>query len=183
MKKIIYVSTFFLMLSCNKKEENSKIVATKTESSKALEATITKKHLDTVAKENSKEEIETILSLEEKIVGKWELIEYDLSEENDGDQEKPSGVFWFFKNDHICEERSDPDNPSNVTVYEYAISQEGCEKKEQSNTFFYVRLKNKTVIGDDYCFMVDIDKMDEENQDILRLYTYGSVVPDVLKRR
>ncbi|MGQ7947382.1 hypothetical protein [Flavobacterium sp. WC2509] len=183
MKIIIYASTLFLILSCNNKVENNNINSVKKKLTTISEDTLTNKVLDTVSKDNSFDTSEISLSLEKKLIGKWELSEFDLSEENDGDQEKPSGVIWIFKNNHICEERSDSSNPNDITVYEYKISQKNCETKMQSKEFFYINLKNKTLPGDDYCFSIDIGKSDDNDQDILRLYAYGAMAPDVLRRR
>ena len=122
-------------------------------------------------------------SLEQKILGKWEVTNYDVSEENDGDQERPTGIIWTFNANNTCEERSDPSNPNDVTIYEYKISQNNCETGILSAEFYYIILTNKTVLGDDYCFMVDIDKIDETNQEVLRLYEAGAIQPNILIRK
>lgn len=121
-------------------------------------------------------------SLDQKILGKWEVVDFDLSEENVGEQVKPSGIIWTFYNS-ICEERIDPINPSNVMIYEYKISQKACETGTISAEFYYVNLINKTVSGDDYCFMIDIDRIKETNQEILRLYAPGAIQPNILVRK
>ncbi len=122
-------------------------------------------------------------TIEQKIIGNWEVTDYDLSEENVGEQEKPSGIIWTFKLNNICEEKSDPSNPSDVTIYEYKISQANCETGIISTEFYYINLINKTVFGDDYCFMIDIDKIDETNQEILRLYAADAMQPNILVRK
>jgi hypothetical protein len=155
----------------------------KIENIKSLQDTMIKSNLDSISKESLKGGFGTSLDLEKKIFGNWELMEYDLSEENEEDQEKPSGVIWIFKSNHTCEERSDPSNPNDVTIYEYKISQKGCEITQDSKKFFYINLTNQTVKGEDNCFMIDIDKDDETNREILRLYAYGAMSPDVLVRK
>lgn len=122
-------------------------------------------------------------SIEQKIIGKWEVTDYDTSEENDEEQEKSSGIIWTFKENNICEERSDPSNPDTVTMYEYKISQTNCDTGIVSAEFYYINLTNKTVSGDDYCFMIDIDQIDETNQEILRLYAADAMQPNVLVRK
>ena len=122
-------------------------------------------------------------TIEQKIIGNWEVTDYDLSEENDGEQEKLSGIIWTFKANNICEERSDPSNPSDVTTYEYKISQNNCETGILSTEFYYINLNNKTVLGDNDCFMIDIDKIDETNQEILRLYSTDATQPNILVRK
>jgi hypothetical protein len=121
-------------------------------------------------------------SLDQKILGKWEVLDYDLSEENVGEQEKPSGIIWTFYN-NICEERIDPSNPTDVTKYEYKISQNTCETGTISSEFYYITLINKTVPGDDYCFMIEIDRIKETNQEILRLYAPDAIQPNILVRK
>ena len=135
MKKIIYAIILVFIFACNKKEENNEVKVSKIENIKSLQDTMTKLNLDTISKESAKEG----LYLEKKILGDWELIEYDFKEENEGDQEKSSGVTWIFKSNHICEERSEPSNPNNVTIYEYKISQKGCEITQDSKKFFYIK--------------------------------------------
>lgn len=121
--------------------------------------------------------------IEKKILGKWEVTNYDVSEENDGDQERPTGIIWTFNADNTCEERSDPSNPNDVTIYEYKISQNNCETGVVSAEFYYINLINKTLSGDDYCFMIDIDKIDETNQEVLSLYEAGAIQPNILIRK
>ena len=39
--------------------------------------------------------------LKNKIQGKWEMMQYDLSEDNDEDEEIATGIVWVFKSDNI----------------------------------------------------------------------------------
>lgn len=191
MKKIICTLVLVLILSCNKKSESNGEEVSKVEDIKAqveglkkLEDTLTKTNLDSISKESSKENMETILSLEQKLLGKWELIDYESDEEKEICQEISSGIIWIFKENHICEERKDPSNPNDVTVYEYEISNISCEEKKKKD-FLYISLTNKTVAGEDYCFMISIDQVraDDDDSEILSLYTWGAISPDILKRR
>ena len=191
MKKIIYTLILVLILSCNKKLERNGDEVSRVEGVKAQvgdvekkEDTLTKTNLDSISKESSKENIETILSLGQKLLGKWELMDFESNEEHEV-EEKPSGVIWIFKENHICEERKDPSNPNDVTVYEYEISNISCEEKKQSKEFLYINLTNKTVAGEDYCFSISINQVraDDDSSEILSLYTWGAISPDILKRR
>jgi hypothetical protein len=176
---ILTIGMLLFLISCGKSEKP-------VEPEKKQVAVSTKKNkTNTINKTKEIEVLQNINILKQKIAGKWELMDYDLSEENDGDQEKPSGVIWTFKEDNVCEERSDPDNPSDVTIFEYEITEKDCEKNTTSPKFLYMKLTNKTVLGDDYCFLIDLlDPIDDtDKRDRLSLYPAGAMSPNILVRK
>ncbi|HEY6143103.1 MAG TPA: hypothetical protein VIV55_06685 [Flavobacterium sp.] len=122
--------------------------------------------------------------LKQKIQGKWEMLQYDLSEENDEDEELETGVIWVFKENNICEERIDPNDPSKKVVYNYKISQENCETKTLTEKLYYLTLINKTILGDDFCFLIsNIPVGGKDNSERLSLFSHGALAPNVLVRK
>ncbi|MES2575689.1 MAG: hypothetical protein V4572_12145 [Bacteroidota bacterium] len=123
--------------------------------------------------------------LKNRIKGNWEMLQYNLSEDIDEDEEISTETIWVFKNDNICEERIDPDDPTKKIVYNYIISQENCQTKMLTEGLYYLWLTNKTIPGDDYCFLISsissVNEMDKSER--LSLFSHGALSPNVLVRR
>jgi hypothetical protein len=123
--------------------------------------------------------------IKKTIQGKWEMLQYDLSEDNDEDEEIETGQIWVFKENNICEERIDPNDSSKKVVYNYKITQENCHTKILSDKLYYLTLTNKTIPGDDYCFLISsispIGQADKSER--LSLLSHNAISPNVLKRR
>lgn len=122
--------------------------------------------------------------IKKRIQGKWEMLQYDLNEENDEDIEISTEKIWVFKDNNLCEERIDPEDSSKKIVYGYHISQENCVTKAISPGLYYLRLTNITIPGDDYCFLIStINPKDQpDKSERLSLFSHGAVSPNVLKR-
>lgn len=123
--------------------------------------------------------------LKKRIQGKWEMLQYNLSEDIDEDEEISTEKIWTFKSNNICEEGIDPSDPTKKIVYYYTISQEDCQTKTLSETLYYLRLINTTIPGDDYCFLISsITATDTvDNSERLSLFSHGAISPNVLVRR
>lgn len=123
--------------------------------------------------------------IKKRIQGKWEMMQYNLSEDIDEDEEIATETVWYFKNSNICEERIDPDDSSKKIVYHYMISNESCETKKITEGLYYLRLTNITIPGDDYCFLISaispVGQADKSER--LSLFSHGAVSPNVLKRK
>lgn len=122
--------------------------------------------------------------VQQKILGSWEIISLNLSND-DANQENLSGEIWTFNNNGICEVKSDPNNPNMVTIYNYEISETNCATNIISNEFYYVKLINQTVVGEDYCFLIsNIGKIDDLDQrDYLTLYVDEALKPNLLVKK
>ncbi len=122
--------------------------------------------------------------LKRKIQGEWEMLQYDLSEENDEDEEIATGIVWVFMSDNICEERFDPNDSSKKVVYDYKISQENCQTKTLTTNLYYLTLINKTIAGDDFCFLISTinPTNDKDKSERLSLFSHGAISPNVLVR-
>lgn len=120
--------------------------------------------------------------IKEKIQGQWEMLQYNLSEDIDEDEEISTETVWVFKSNNICEERIDPEDPTKKIVYNYVISQENCQTKTLSEGLYYLWLTNKTIPGDDYCFLISsISQKDEtDKSERLSLFSHGAMSPNVL---
>jgi hypothetical protein len=122
--------------------------------------------------------------LKKTIQGKWEMLQYDLSEDKDEDEEIATGQIWIFKEGNICEERIDPNDSSKKVIYDYKISQENCLTKD-TNEKYYLRLTNMTIPGDDYCFLISKINANNESDksERLSLFSHGAISPNVLIRK